>query len=225
MVEWFINFAAEPWQRYAILCLLLVAAGFGLPVPEEVTLLLGGYIAGQDHLSIPILIPVLILAVSGTDAIAYFFGRKYGHHVSRMPVMKLLLSQKRLARAEAAFAKHGGKTVFFARFIPGFRSAVFFTAGTFKVPVWKFLAFDLTGACVNVPLMVFVGWLLSDKLSMDSLEENTIEVRNIALMLGATIALGFLLYFLIKRLFVVMRAIRIRRIGDRRKHQNSPASH
>ncbi len=221
VIDWFISFAAEPWQRYAILCLLLVAAGFGLPVPEEVTLLLGGYTAGQGHLNLPLLIFVLIIAVSATDWIAYLFGRRYGHHVSRMPVMKLLLSPKRLARAEAAFAKHGGKTVFFARFIPGFRTTVFFTAGTFKVPMWKFIAFDISGACVNVPIMTILGYVLSDQFSAAALEENTVEVRNIVLMALTTIVLAVVLYFVLKRLGVVLRAIRIRRIGDRKKHNSA----
>lgn len=143
---------------YVGVVLVLLASGFGLPLPEDIPLLTAGYLCYLGKARLEFMIPLAFLAVVGADCIVYVLGRKYGHHVPKMPVLRRYLTEKRLAGAERAFHNHGGKTLFVARFLPGLRTACFFTAGIFKIPFWKFLVFDGAAALLSVPLLIWLGY-------------------------------------------------------------------
>jgi hypothetical protein len=67
-------------------------------------------------------LPLHRYAIMGLISLIYLIGRRYGHLVSRVPLLKHHLSPERLARAQASFHSHGGKTLFVARFLPGLRA-------------------------------------------------------------------------------------------------------
>jgi membrane protein DedA with SNARE-associated domain len=142
---------------YIGVALVLFFGGF-LPWPEDVPLLLAGYLCGTGHAHPAIMMPVCVVAVVGGDLLMYVLGLRWGHHVPKLPVIRRFLPEKRLAKAEASFQAHGGKTIFIARFLPGLRASVFFTAGVFKVPTWKFIVYDAMVAVVSVPIVVGIGW-------------------------------------------------------------------
>lgn len=144
--------------------LVLMASGLGLPFPEDIPLLFGGYLCAQGYASLEIMIPFTFLTVVGADSMLYLLGRRYGRHVPNLPLFRRFLTPERLANAEMAFHKHGGKTLFTSRFLPGIRAGVFFTAGVFKIPVWKFLLFDGAAALLSVPLLVLLGYWFSSHL-------------------------------------------------------------
>lgn len=143
---------------------VLLASGFGLPIPEDLPLLIGGYCCGIGKADIRIMLPVAFAAVIGGDSIVYLLGRRYGHHVHRLPLLRRYLTQARLTKAELSFHSHGGKTLFLARFMPGLRAAVYFSAGAFKIPYWKMLAFDGSAALLSVPLWVLLAWYFAHDL-------------------------------------------------------------
>lgn len=145
---------------------LLLAGGLGLPLPEDIPLLLSGYLCYKGLASLNLMLPLTFGAVLGGDSIIYLMGRRYGHLVSRIPFLKHHLSPERLARAQKSFHDHGGKTLFVARFLPGLRAPVFFTAGTFKVSFWKFLVFDGSAALMSVPLWVLLAYHFGGEIDM-----------------------------------------------------------
>lgn len=144
--------------------LVLAASGAGLPFPEDIPLIFGGYLCGTGTASLHVMIPFTFFTVLGADTLLYFIGRRYGRHVTKMPFFRRFLTPQRLAAAEMAFHKHGGKTLFTSRFVPGVRAAVFFTAGVFKIPTWKFLLFDGAAALLSVPLLVMLGYWFSSHI-------------------------------------------------------------
>jgi len=149
-----------------ILLALIVASGFGLPLPEEALLIAIGAACAAGTASIWVMVPASFIALMGADAIVYILGRRYGHHVPRMPLMRRFLTPKRLATAEASLHKHGGKTLFVCRFLPGIRAPMLFTAGTFRIPYWKFLAFDGSAALLTAPWLVILPYVFSDRVEM-----------------------------------------------------------
>jgi membrane protein DedA with SNARE-associated domain len=74
------------------------------------------------------------------------------------------MTPERLAKAQLEFHNHGGKTLFVARFLPGLRAPVFFSAGVFKIPFWKMLAFDGTAALISVPTLVLVAYFFGSQI-------------------------------------------------------------
>ncbi|MCX5660499.1 MAG: DedA family protein [Planctomycetota bacterium] len=173
---------------------LLLLGGLGLPLPEDIPLLLAGYLCYKKLASLELMLPLTFAAVVGADSFIYLMGRRYGHLVSRVPLLKHHLSPDRLARAQARFHSHGGKTLFVARFLPGLRAPVFFTAGVFKIPFWKFLVFDGTAAVLSVPLWVLLAWHFGDEI--DSVRHWASDAQAVILgTLVVVIASGLVWHF------------------------------
>jgi membrane protein DedA with SNARE-associated domain len=142
----------------------LLLSGFGLPIPEDIPLILAGYLAYFDYASPWTLFPLTFLAVLGADLMVFWLGRRYGHHVPKLPLMRRFLTEKRLAKTEALLHRHGGKFMFAARFLPGLRAPAIFTAGNFKVPYWKFFAYDGGAALLSVPLILGLAYYFAERL-------------------------------------------------------------
>ncbi len=151
---------------YVVILGIFVLSGFGLPLPEDVPLLAAGYLAGTDRVNPWIMFPLCFVFIVGSDLIVYGLGKLYGHHVPRLPLLNRLLTEPRLARTERMLHEHGGKFIFFARFLPGLRTPAFFTAGTFKLPWWKFLLYDGSAALLSVPLLLGLGYAFSEHIDM-----------------------------------------------------------
>jgi membrane protein DedA with SNARE-associated domain len=148
-----------------LLLLLLLISGLGLPIPEDIPLLAAGYLCylgdlPESHGGVDLwyMVPATFIAVVGADSLIYYMGRRYGHHLPRLRFIRRYLTEERLQKAQLAFHNHGGKTLFVARFLPGLRAPVFFSAGVFKIPYWKMLAFDGTAALISVPALVLVAY-------------------------------------------------------------------
>ena len=149
---------------YAGVLLVLLLSGFGLPIPEDLPLILGGYLCATGRAELEIMIPLTLLAVVGADVMVYALGRRYGYLVPQLPMFRRFLTPSRLERAGEFLVDHGGKALFAGRFMPGLRTPIFFTAGLLKVPFWKFLLADGLAALISVPTLVLVGWYFSSYL-------------------------------------------------------------
>lgn len=160
MQEWIIHVAnTAPYAPYLVLVGLMVLTGFGLPLPEDLPIILGGYFAYTAQTIDPgMMLGALFASLMGADAFVFWMGRRYGHHVPKLPLLNRYLTEKRLAKAEKLLHKHGGKFVFVARFLPGLRTPAILTAGTFKLPYWKMLLYDGSAALISVPTIFFVAY-------------------------------------------------------------------
>ncbi len=164
---------------YLGVVLVLIAGGLGVPIPEDVPLLIGGYLCGVGKAELAIMLPTTFIAVIGADLMVYGLGRRYGHHVPKLPVIRKYLSPQRLTKAEISFHKHGGKTLFLARFMPGLRTPIYFSAGAFKIPFWKMLLFDGTAAGLSVPTLVLVAWYLGTKVDLETLQSWSLATQSV----------------------------------------------
>ncbi len=172
---------------YLGVVIVIFAGGFGMPIPEDLPLLVGGYLCGSGQADITIMLPLAFSTVLGADLMVYFMGRRYGQHVQRLPLIRRYLSPQRLATAEISFHKHGGKTLFLARFMPGLRTPIYFSAGAFKIPWWKMVAFDGAAALMSVPVWVLLAWYLAQKVDLQTLQEWSFAMQ---VLLIAAVAVG-----------------------------------
>ena len=187
---------AFPVVEIGITAVLLIS-GLGVPIPEDIPLLLAGFLCSEhggrlSHLSA--MIPLTYCAVFGADLMVYGLGRRYGSHVIDFPVLRRIIVPERLAKAEQAVHQHGGKMLAVARFLPGLRSAVFITAGTFRVPLWKMVVFDGAAALASVPLWVLVGYHFGENIPQILRYANAVKGYLFVLVVAVTFAL--VLYFL-----------------------------
>jgi membrane protein DedA with SNARE-associated domain len=181
---------------YVGVFLVLLCSGFGVPIPEDVPLLLGGVMCspvlaydmlGIEPLALAAMIPLCFVAVVGGDMTIYYLGRCYGHHVPKFPLVRRFLTPHRLQRAEEAFHRHAGKTLAVARFLPGLRTPAFFTAGTFRIPWWKMLAFDGGAAMVSVPLWVCAGYYLGQSMRQITAYSRVIGAVAVVCLVGLAV--------------------------------------
>ena len=143
---------------YILIAVLLLSSGFGAPIPEDIPLLIGGWLCALDQASLAVMLPLAWIFVLAGDCVLYFLGRRYGHHVPRIPGLSRVLTPHRIERTERFFQKHGGKTLFVVRFLAALRASTWFVAGAVRTPFWKFVAYDGAAALIFAPGLVLLGW-------------------------------------------------------------------
>jgi membrane protein DedA with SNARE-associated domain len=182
---------------YAGLFLILFLCGLGLPIPEELTLLAGGFFV---HLGITRFYPTLVTVFVGVligDMAMYSIGRKWGQGIITHRQMRKIFSESRLERAKQFFCDHGSKTIFIARFLSGFRVAAFLAAGTMGMKPGKFLILDTLAALIMVPLLLLLGYFFGANIGwLTELFTRIDFLLKVGAVLGGVAAL---VYFLLKR--------------------------
>lgn len=144
---------------YLAVFVMLLICGFGVPVPEDVTLVTGGVIAGLGHADVHTMFAVGMAGVLVGDGIMFGLGRLYGPRIIQLPGFRRVLTPERFASAQNAFHKYGKWVMFVARFLPGLRTPVFFTAGmSHRVSFATWLLMDGCAALISVPIWVYLGY-------------------------------------------------------------------
>lgn len=143
---------------YAGIFLILFLCGLGWPIPEELTLLTGGFFVHMGVLRFYPTLAIGFFGILGGDLAIYSIGRKWGQDLLNHWLFRKIITEKRSERGRQFFRDHGNKTVFIARFISGFRVAAFFAAGTMGVKLGKFLLLDFLGALILVPPLILLGY-------------------------------------------------------------------
>lgn len=150
---------------------LAVALGIGIestgiPFPGEIILVTGAIYAGAGHLSILwVIIASSIGAIIG-DNLGYTIGRYGGYRLLKRFGKYIHIYPQHLEYAEKYFKKHGGKTVFFGRFVSILRTWAAFLAGTHKMKWKTFLAYNAAGGIVWSITFGILGYFLGKNLSL-----------------------------------------------------------
>ena len=145
---------------YIAIFVVVVLGNVGLPLPEETVLALAGYLVWRGDLSLSAVVAVgLVSAVLG-DNLGYWLGRRYGRAALPRYARWVLGHPERLRAMEAFVARRGPFAVFVARFIPGIRFMAGPLAGGLGLPFLPFLAANVSGALVYVPVAVAAGYAI-----------------------------------------------------------------
>ena len=119
----------------------------GLLIPGDVILALGALSAGRGDLNIVLVILLAFTGCVAGDNLGYFLGLKLGRPFLDRHGEFLKLG-KRILVAEKYFEKHGGKTIFFSRFVTFVGTLAPPIAGMSRMRYRRFLAYDSAGAAV-----------------------------------------------------------------------------
>ena len=149
---------------YLGLFVILTLCGLGLPVPEDIPLLVGGFLAHKGVTRYPITLIVALLGVIAGDNSLYFIGRGVGSNLLSSFGLKRADAENHLDRMHAFMHRHGHLAIFYARFFPGFRALVYLSAGSFRVTPGRFFFYDLAGAAISVPVVVTLGYVFGEQL-------------------------------------------------------------
>jgi len=140
---------------YSAIFFLLVGGIVGLPVPDQLLLVISGYLVLTHSLAIG---PTLLAAVLGSIVgitLSYALGRGSGSYLSKMR-----FAAKRLENARQWFERFGGWTLVFGYFIPGIRNLIGFTSGMMRLRLRYFAPYAYAGAILSSVTCVCAGYFL-----------------------------------------------------------------
>lgn len=181
-------------HAYALILSVLLICGLGVPIPEDITLISAGILAGLHKIT---LAGALIAGFTGVllgDCILFFLGRFYGNRVLLLPGFRSVFTETRVNMARSKVLSNSKLICFTARFLPGLRAPIYLTAGMLGVRPVIFLVLDGLAALISVPVWVCLGWYLG---------ENIDQTISIAARAQKYFFMGILaivaVYFLIRR--------------------------
>jgi membrane protein DedA with SNARE-associated domain len=129
-----------------LLFVIVMLESFGLPLPGETALIAFGVLASQGHYSIASVIVVAATAAIVGDNLGYWLiGRLGGRRLFERWGPLRRYAERFLPAAERLMAKHGGKIVFFGRFITVLRYTAAWAAGIARMDWWRFLFWNAAG--------------------------------------------------------------------------------
>ncbi|MCB0393537.1 MAG: DedA family protein [Bdellovibrionales bacterium] len=152
------------FHAYAFIFGVLLACGLGVPIPEDVTLIAAGYLAGKQQITFLGALVVGFIGVMAGDTFLFTIGRRFGKKVFTWPGARAIFTPERVERAEAKIQKNARLICFVARFMPGLRSPIFLTAGTMGVPYRTFFIQDGGAALISVPVWIWAGWKFYEEI-------------------------------------------------------------
>jgi len=148
---------------YVILAVIIFAET-GLVVtpllPGDSLLFATGAIAAASTLNIVVLLPLLMICAIAGDAVNYWAGTIFGERAAagRLPLVK----KAHIDRTHEFFARHGGKTIFLARFVPIIRTFAPFVAGAGAMSYPRFATYNVVGGIVWVSSMLLAGYFFGN---------------------------------------------------------------
>jgi len=153
------------WGYPAIFVLTMIEAAC-IPIPSEITLGLGGALAGGalvsggHHLQLAVVILVAVAGEMVGSFAAYVVGRSGGRALVDRVGKYVLLSHKDLDRTQRWFDRRGDPTVLFARMVPLARAFVSFAAGIAEMNPLRFGLYSVIGIAVWVSALASLGYAL-----------------------------------------------------------------
>jgi membrane protein DedA with SNARE-associated domain len=139
----------ESWLAsfgYVVVFALVMLESLGLPVPGETALIAAAVVAGSTHrLDIGWVIAVAATAAIVGDNIGFTLGRRLGTKILIRYGHRVRLNESRLRIGMWLFRHHGGKVVFFGRFVAVLRTYAAFLAGANRMSWLRFLVSNAAG--------------------------------------------------------------------------------
>src|SRR5215467_10606199 len=145
---------------YWAVFLLVAVESLGIPLPGETALITAGIYAGHTHRLSPWLI--FLVAAAGAiigDNIGYWIGAKGGYRLARRYGSRVRLDERKLKIARYLFDTHGGKVVFFGRFVSILRTYAAFLAGTSKMAWRRFVVANASGGIIWAGIYTLAAYL------------------------------------------------------------------
>ncbi len=198
LAQWIAEYATGTY----LILFLIVFVETGLVVmpllPGDSLLFTAGMFCSVENptLKIEIVIPLLIGAALLGDNVNYFTGRFFGDQIKKRKRI-LFFKREYIEMTEAFYAKHGGKTIILARFVPIVRTIAPFVAGAGSMTYSRYILFCIIGAVLWVGSITTLGYLFGN---IPLIRENfTIAILAIIFISVLPIFFGFIKQWHTKR--------------------------
>jgi membrane protein DedA with SNARE-associated domain/membrane-associated phospholipid phosphatase len=159
-----------PWTYLlvGVLAFMETGAFVGFVAPGETTVIVGGLVAGQGQISLFVLIAITWACAVAGDLTSFALGRRLGRGWLLRHGERLRITEDKLDTVEGFFDRRGGATILVGRFIGFVRPLAPFLAGAARMPLRRFLPYDVIGAgawTATFATLGYVFWQSFDKLT------------------------------------------------------------
>jgi membrane protein DedA with SNARE-associated domain len=149
-----------PWTYLLVFGMAFLETGafVGLIAPGETAILLGGVVAAQGKVSLPV---ILVLAWAGSfagDVVSLALGRRLGRPFLHRHGPRFKLTEERIEHVERFYARHGGKAILIGRFVGVIRAVSPFLAGASGLTLRRFMPYSLLGTAVWSSAYTLLGY-------------------------------------------------------------------
>jgi len=149
---------------YGLIAVTVGLESMGLPLPGETMLVLAAIYAGTTgHLDISLVIAAAAAGATIGDNGGYWLGREFGTRLLLRHGHRFGVTAARIKVGQYLFLRHGGKVVFFGRFVALLRILAAALAGANRMPWRRFLVANASGALVWATVFGLGGYLLGDQ--------------------------------------------------------------
>jgi membrane-associated protein len=148
------------WTYALLFLVIFMETGFVVTpfLPGDSLLFAAGALAALGSLNIGLLLILMMIAAWTGNTVNYWIGRSLGERAYQVKWVR----KEYLDRTHAFFKKHGGQTIFLARFVPIIRTFAPFVAGVGEMPYGYFSVYNILGCVVWVALFTLSGYFFGN---------------------------------------------------------------
>lgn len=207
--QWLAQYAYQPEIVYFAVIGFMIASGFGLPIPEEVTIVSVGILTymGAHPDIFPPPFPgarvlegydaaiVTLCAVIFSDMLVFTIGRRFGRKIMSLPRFAPYFASERLELINNWIHRYGTYAAFVFRFTPGIRFPAHIVLGMSRIASWKFMLVDGIAAAISVPTQILLIYHFGEPI-LQTIQKFKLYIFG---------ALGVVLFIVIFRKYVLPR--------------------
>jgi membrane protein DedA with SNARE-associated domain len=173
MYDWFFG-QQGPWL-YSSLFFALLGGAFGLPIPEDLPLIIAGVLVHQGRADLLLILIVCYIAVVAGDVIIFRVGKKLGPALFTKRWFRRRVNLSTIKSMRLNLEKRSFTMILVARHLFYLRTVTFLICGAVKMNFTRFLIADMVAALISLPIMLGIGYLFSEHF--DTMLEQISSIR------------------------------------------------
>lgn len=186
----------QGWPAYALLFGALAASGFGLPINEDILLLVAAALTLQGVMEPAPLVAVAWCGLLVADGLIFHWGHRFGAPLLRHRAVGRIVSRARVRLMQRGMRRRGPASIFAVRFMPGMRTALFFAAGSMRIRWRHFFLFDGAAALIELPLLVWAVRAVGGR--WQEIRDRVLQWQGALLPVVLALAAAALLYWFVR---------------------------
>jgi membrane protein DedA with SNARE-associated domain len=178
---------------YVSVFFLLLGGAIGLPIPEDIPLILAGILAHNGKAQLNLLFGVCYIAIIAGDIFIYGIGWQFGPALYTKPWFRSRFSESKIKAIQKNLERRSILMIFLARHLFYLRTLTFLVCGAVHMDFRKFLIADALAALISAPIMIGLGYMGAQ--NYEAISNGVARIKHITLFsVFVILVIGIYLY-------------------------------